>query len=147
MEIISLLIILSAGHVIAENITYKDDIYMEQARPELVSLIDQVAQDIDFAGDYEAVEAKKAGLLINPWNQVIASGVNSQTKENFIVINHDWFKNLSKDEQKFLIARVLVKFEKGSQPFIFKVIVHDWITHSILHVFVFSLPQFVLLAV
>ena len=33
-----------------------------------------------------------------------------------MVINADWFKNLSPDEQKFLIARCLVKFEQDFKP-------------------------------
>lgn len=121
-KLFGLFVILNTCAISAENIVYHEDVYMQQARPELVSLVDEVAQEVGFVGNYELVEAKKSALLINPWNRVIGSGLNPQTKNNFIVINQDWFKNLPKDEQSFLIGRILLKFEKGLKPFSLKII-------------------------
>lgn len=104
----------------AKNIVYQDDIYMHQANPELVKLVDSVVQEVGYTGDYELIEPNKAALVINPWNSMVGSAVNPQTQNNFIVINNEWFKGLSLDEQKFLVARCLIKFEHGALPELIK---------------------------
>lgn len=107
---LGLLVLFNAA--IAKNIAFEGNIYAHQAEAKLVDLVDEVAGAVAYTGDYELLEPSKAGLIVNPWNRMIGVGVNPQTKNNYIVINQDWFKNLSKDEQKFLIGRVFVKLEQ-----------------------------------
>lgn len=106
--------------LVAKNIIYQDDIYLHQASAELVQFVETVAQEIEYSGDYELMEPKKAGLIINPCNRMISCALNPQTKNNFIIVNNDWFGQLSRDEQKFLIARCLLKFEHGYLPKLIK---------------------------
>lgn len=117
-----LLLLATTSCISAKNVTYKEDIYAHQADPALVALVDEVVQAVHYAGDYELAEPTKAGMLVNPWNRMVSSGVNPQTKNNFIVINPEWFKGLSVDEQKFLIGRCLVRFTDGKQPMLAKVL-------------------------
>ena len=97
----------------AKNIQYVEDAYMKQASSGLVKLVDEVTQDIGYIGDFELIEPKKAGLEINPWNRLVGVGVNPGTKNNFMVINSEWLNRLSKDEQKFVIAHFITKFDLG----------------------------------
>lgn len=103
------------GFACAKNVEYAD-IYCNQAESSLVSLVDEVVQEIGYQGNYELVEPNKIGLQLNPWNGMLSYAVNPTTKNNLIVINPSWFNNLAQAEQKFLIARCLVKFEQGLLP-------------------------------
>lgn len=105
----------------AKNVEYAD-IYLNQASSDLVNLVDEVAQEVGYHGNYELVEPNKIGLQINPWNTMIAYSVNDLTKNNLIVINPPWFNELPKDEQKFLIGLCLTKFEQGILPASIKVV-------------------------
>ena len=107
-----LLLLTSAGlNLGAKNVEFAN-IYLNQANPEMVSLVDSVAQEIGYTGNYELVEPNKIGLQTNPWYGMICSCVNPQTQNNQVIINPAWLNNLSKDEQKFLIARYLIKLEQ-----------------------------------
>lgn len=97
-------------NICAKNVEFAN-IYFNQAAPELVQFVDEVAAEIGYVGNYELVEPNKIGLQVNPNNGMIYSGLNAQTQNNMIVINPDWFNKLSKDEQKFLVARYLIKLD------------------------------------
>ncbi len=98
----------------AEMVEYKEDMYLQQASATLVDLVGQVANAIGFTAPYEVTEAKKAGLLINPWNRMISSGINPLTKNCFLIINSEWFNQLSKPEQMYLVGRALVLVQQGA---------------------------------
>ena len=110
-KLLLVLIVSASLHLSAKNVEFAN-IYLNQAGPELVGLVDEVVQEIGYAGNYELVEPNKMGLQMNPWNGMIGACVNPQTQNNQLVINPVWFNNLPKDEQKFLIARYLIKFEQ-----------------------------------
>ncbi len=94
----------------AKNVEFAS-MYYNQASPELVALVDEVAQEIGYEGNYELVEPNKVGLQFNPWQSMIVAYLNPQTQNNLISINPAWFNGLSKDEQKFLVARYITKLQ------------------------------------
>jgi hypothetical protein len=120
-KIIILLFAALSANTQARNIAYVEDIHMQQASPELVGLVAEVADDLDFLGDYEVVEPRKAGLATNAWNRLICSGVNPQTANNYIAINPEWFKDIPKDQQKYLIGTYLTGFDMGPQSTAMKI--------------------------
>ena len=97
-----------------KNIEYYDN-SCRVAEPELISLVDGVAQEIGYQGDYEIVEPTSTGLLLSPWNRLMYARVNPVDQNNLILINKGWFVALSLDEQRFLVARYLIKLQLGEK--------------------------------
>lgn len=109
-KILVILLAVFASFAQAKNVEFAN-MYYNQASPELVMLVDEVVQEIGYEGNYELVEPNKVGLQFNPWNGMIISYLNPQTQNNLISINPVWFNCLSKDEQKFLVARYITKLQ------------------------------------
>jgi hypothetical protein len=120
-KIIILIFAALSANTQARNITYTENVYMQQASPELVGLVAEVADDLDFMGNYELVEPKKAGLAVNAWNRFMWPAVNPLTKNNLIVINSEWFKDIPKDQQKYLIGACFAKINMGSHSTAMKI--------------------------
>jgi hypothetical protein len=109
------------GFIQAKMIEYVEDVYLMQAPAPLVALADKAAQLVNFEGNYEVIVPKKAGLLINPWNKFVASGINPQTKNHLMIINQEWFSTVPKNQQDFLLTRAFVMFKEGFTPLSVKV--------------------------
>lgn len=88
----------------AEPVECQEDVYMMQAPEQIVECVEQVAQLVDFTLPYEVVIPKKAAIKINPWNSYITHSINPQTGRPLIIVNPEWFNQLSKDEQIFFFA-------------------------------------------
>ena len=107
-----------------KNIEYYDN-SCRVAEPELISLVDGVAQEIGYLGDYEIVEPTSTGLLLSPWNRLMYARVNPVDQNNLILINKGWFVALSLDEQRFLVARYLIKLQLGEKSLLMRLL--PWI--------------------
>ncbi len=106
----------------SKTIDFIEDGYLMPASPEIIALAENAAKLFDFEQAYEVAAPKKAGLQINPWNKFIAAGINPQTKNPFFIINEEWFKTLSPDQQTFLLGRNFLMLKNGVQPLSVKVI-------------------------
>ncbi len=94
----------------AKNIEYGDP-SCQTANPQLIDLVEKVAQEIGHTDDYELVEPTSLGLLMNPYNRMMFSVVNPGTGNDLILINFEWLNGLDLAAQKFLISRNFAKLQ------------------------------------
>lgn len=106
----------------AKVVEYVQDPYAMNAPADIVAMTEGAAHTMHFDKSYEVVVPTKAGMQINPWNKFIASGVNNQTGNFFIIMNPAWFSLLPLDQQQFLLARVFASFELGNVSFAMKAV-------------------------
>jgi hypothetical protein len=130
--LLSLSILTLCQPAFSQPVPYTEDAYVCQAAPELVVQVEQAAILIDFKAPYEVISPKKAGIEINPHNKFISIGTNPITKNNFLIINPDWFFKLSPAQQQFTIARNLMRLKLGYIPTSAKVIPYLFILLLIL---------------
>lgn len=111
--VMALLSVLALNTTHAKMVEYIEDIYLLPAPHEITEQVSSVATQIGIAQDYEIAIPKKAGMQINPWNSLIASGKNPATDNLFVTINPPWFNQLTKEEQNFLITRAFLYAQCG----------------------------------
>lgn len=107
-----------------------EDVYTQQAPQELNNVVDNAAQIMHFSGNYEVIIPKKAGMQINPWNQLVILTTNPMTKNPVVMINPEFFATLTNPEQIFLTARVLTQAQEGVTPWAAKMIPWIWMMLS-----------------
>lgn len=112
----------SVGIITAKTIDFVEDGYLMPASSQIIELTEKAAEFFEFDQPYEVALPKKGGLQINPWNKLIAAGINPQTKNPFLVINESWFKTLNPEQQMFLLGRNFLMLKNGVQPFSVKAI-------------------------
>ena len=101
----------------AEYIPYSEGVFLSPAPIEYIKLADQAASLVGYEGKYELSIAEKAAKSINPFNFFIASiFANPVTKNSLIIINPDWFNNLSTQAQIYFLAQQLFYFQIPFQP-------------------------------
>lgn len=123
--ILMLFSLLAINHSQAKMVEYIEDIYSLQAPAEIAKEVNEIILQNSFTNDYEVVVPKKAGMQINPWNKLISSGKNPATDNIFILINPEWFAQLTHDEKNFLITRAFLYAQCGATSLPLKA--HLWI--------------------
>ncbi len=98
------------------DIAPSEALYLLNAPEEICQLVESVDLAINFGQNYEVTMPTKAGIEINPWNSLVSSGINPQTKNLLFVIQPDFFNSCNKDEQKFLITRAHLSIKDGIKP-------------------------------
>jgi hypothetical protein len=131
-QILVLLCTVLSQPLCATIIPYTEDIYSMQAPQEIVDLTEQAAQYFEFTDSYEVVVPKKAGITFNPWNMFTTCGINSLTKNPFILVNSDWFLQITPDEQLFLLGRNFLMLKYGTTPWNMKVLPYAFILTSMM---------------
>lgn len=116
----------------SKMIEYVEDIYLLPAPNEITNIVSSIMDQQNFDQNYEVAIPKKSGMQINPWNQFISSGINPITGNLFFIINPDWFSQLNKDEQSFLITRAFFHAKSGGSSIYLKIIPWLFIIISIL---------------
>ena len=111
--VIALFCALALNTAHAKPVEYIENIYLLPATSEITQPVNTVATQIGITQDFEVAIPKKAGLQINPWNSLIASGKRQTTGNLFIIINPEWFNQLTKEEQNFLITRAFLFAQCG----------------------------------
>lgn len=100
----------------AKVIEYKEDPYCMQAPKEIVDIVEKAASLFGYAGDYEVVAPKTSAVEVNPANAFIGHSVNTSTKNNFIVINTNWFSTLPEEQKAFFLGRCFIGLNHGGTP-------------------------------
>ena len=118
----ALFCILFAYNACAKVVEYIEDAYAKQAPKKIVAIVKKAALLMDFKGVYEVVVPKKAGIQVNPWNKFIAQGINTLTKNPFIIVNPQWFSSIPQNQQTFLLGRFFLIFKHGSTTLGMKII-------------------------
>jgi hypothetical protein len=126
---------LSSSLFYAKIIEYVEDAYTMQAPQEVVDLVERAAQFFEFTDPYEVIAPKKAGMQVNPWNRFISYGINSQTKNPFIIVNYDWFSQIPSDQQLFLLGRNFLILKYGTIPLSMKVVPFAFMVMSMMLIF------------
>ncbi len=116
----------------AKNVEFIENIYAQQAPEQLVAQSEEVAKELDYQAPFEVAVPKKPGIQVNPWNKFIAHGINPQTTNPFIIINHEWFPSLPEGQQKFLLMRSILFLKEGLTTFPIKAIPYIYSLLSIL---------------
>jgi hypothetical protein len=116
----------------ADPVPFVEDAYLMPAPQELVDRAEHIAQEIDFLEEYEIAVPKKAGLHINPWNKFIASGIHPLTGRPLMIINPEWFNELSHDEQTFFLAQNFIRMHEGMPPLQIKILPYLYALISVL---------------
>ncbi|OGB84010.1 hypothetical protein A3F66_06580 [candidate division TM6 bacterium RIFCSPHIGHO2_12_FULL_32_22] len=97
----------------ATVVEYPEDVYLFQANKEIVEKANSAAEKMGYNGQYQIMSPKKPGVEINPYNKFIASGVNPVNNLNMIIVNADWFKTLTSDQQDAFLAIQFNTFVHG----------------------------------
>jgi len=97
----------------AKMIEFVEDAYLLPAPIEVTKIVNDIAEQKSFDENYEITSPKKSGMQINPWNKFISSGKNPNTNNIIFIINPEWFFQLNKDEQTFLITRAFIYAQIG----------------------------------
>jgi len=113
---------LFAHNTYSKMVEFTEDAYSMQAPQEIVDIAEKAAEFFECKDAYEVVVPKKAGILINPWNKFIGTGINPQTKNHFIVINPEWFLSIPEKQQLFLLGRNFLAIKHGTTPLSMKII-------------------------
>ncbi|MEX0849235.1 MAG: hypothetical protein WD055_03325 [Candidatus Dependentiae bacterium] len=116
----------------AGPVPFVEDAYLMPAPQELVDRAEHIAQEMDFLEEYEIAVPKKAGMHINPWYKFIASGINPLTGRPFMIINPEWFNELSHDEQTFFLAQNFMRMHEGMSPLHIKILPYLYALISVL---------------
>lgn len=112
-----LVAICSFSGIQSKSIKYKEDALFKQAPSKMVKLVDEVAKKMGYSGEYEVLEPKCINIADWPsGNKFIFSGLNIKTENNFISIDSKWMSSLKLEEQEFLIACCIKKFDLGFKP-------------------------------
>ena len=136
MKYIKILLVLCSTLTQSTNtsvVPFTEDPYALQAPQKIVEIAEKAAAFVEFDSTYEVAIPKKAGIQINPWNKFIAYGINTKTKNPFIIINPSWFASIPQDQQLFLLARCFTVFKEG-KPFSIKVVPYLFILLRILFI-------------
>lgn len=105
---------------------YEEDEYLHQAPEELIAQVEQVAQKLAFDKDYQVMIPKEMGLQVNPWNRMVAYGINPKNNLPFLLINPEWFFRLNSDQQEFILARNFTMLSQGTKSTAMKVLPWLW---------------------
>lgn len=119
MKKIFLFLIAAFGNILAkaEYIPFSEGVFLSPAPIEYIKLANQAASLVGYEGKYELSIAEKAAKSINPLNFFITSTfANPVTKNSLIIINPDWFNNLSTQAQIYFLAEKFVTFQKPFHP-------------------------------
>jgi hypothetical protein len=101
----------------AEYIPYSEGVFLSPASIEYIKLANQAASLVGYEGKYELSIAEKAAKSLNPLNFFITYQIaNPVTKNSLIIINPDWFNNLSTKAQIFFLAEKFVLFQNAFRP-------------------------------
>lgn len=120
------LVALLSAQADAKMVEYYEDAYIMQAPQELADRVAKIAASIGFDKDYQVIIPKKPGMQMNPWNKLVAYGINPQTKHPFLLINPAWFSTLNEDQQNFLIMRNLMFAAHGASSVPMKLFPWIW---------------------
>lgn len=101
---------------LSKIIEYKEDAYCVQAPQALIVTAEKAAEFFEYGKGYELISPKKPALEINPLNKFMMRSINPQTKNEFILINPEWFLSLPDDQQKFLLGVSFTGLKYGTYP-------------------------------
>lgn len=101
---------------LSKIIEYKEDAYCVQASQALIDKAEKAAEFFGYGKGYELISPKKPALEINPLNKFMTRSINPQTKNEFILINSEWFLSLPDDQQQFLFGCSFLIFKHGLIP-------------------------------
>ena len=134
-EFLSIIILFFSLGLEAKMVEIVDSGYMQQAPELIVNIVEEVAQLMDYNKPFEVIVPKKPGIAINPVNKFIAKGINPQTKNPMIIINPEWFLQVPKEQQQFLLGRAFVMFQNGTLPLSIKIAPYIFSLYSFLLLF------------